>query len=111
MKLIICGFTDYNKLDKIMQKLIEDSQCFIFTILCGGIKQEGASRVPSLAEEWARKNGAPVEYVWHTDPEILLFKLSKQATYIVYDRSNATNWHARLLMKIKAEGGHGTVVN
>ena len=37
MRVLILGFNNYAELDAAMQKLIEESQCFIFTVVCGGL--------------------------------------------------------------------------
>ena len=48
MRILIVGFQEYETLDNIMQKLIENGQCYIFTVLCGGCEY---SEQKSLAEQ------------------------------------------------------------
>ena len=48
MRILIVGFQEYETLDRMMQKLIENGQCYIFTVLCGGREY---SEEKSLAEQ------------------------------------------------------------
>lgn len=113
MKLIIAGFTDYNKLDKALNELIESSQNYLFTILCGGtglVYDEAGSRIKSIGEIWAEKNGAPAQFLYCEDPERLLIKTAQTADYILYDGTTDSQWAKRLLMMMRALEKHGTIV-
>ena len=49
MKVLILGFNDYNELDRVMNKIIEESQVFLFNIICGGLSY---TENKSIAEQW-----------------------------------------------------------
>lgn len=109
MKILILGFDNYNELDTTMQKLIEDSQCFLFTVLCGGTDQ--SNHQVSLAEQWAIANGCPIEKIYNKDIDKLMWILGQEATYLVIKISESTPPHLKnFMMKFKMEGKHGTVV-
>ena len=109
MKVLILGFNDYNKLDATMQKLIEDKQCFLFTVLCGGA--DSGSYQSSLAEQWARNNGAPVQMIYHQDIDKLMWILSQELDYLVMEISEATPQILKnFMMRVKSLGKHGTII-
>lgn len=109
MKVLILGFDDYQELDRTMNKLIEENQCYLFNVICGGVSS--VQRQISLSEQWARKNGAPVLYYYYEDFNKLLYFLEKDADYLVLKISESTPaWQKNLMMKFKAAGKHGTVV-
>lgn len=113
MKVIILGFTDYDKLNNTIMGLIEEKQFFLFTVLCGGTGisyDETGSRIKSLGEIWAEKNGLPMEYIHCADAERLLEKIAQTADYVIADLSNDNQFVRRLMMKMKSLGKHGTVV-
>lgn len=108
MKVAIVNFKDYNTLSAAMDRLIEDSQFFLFTIVCGGTDQY--SEVASLGEIWAKNNGAPIQFIFEENIDQLLNKIVQTADYLV--AYNDGNPHTkRLIMKFSSEGKHGTVVN
>ena len=107
MKVVIIGFNDYDKLDAAMQSLIEEKQCFLFTVLCGGTSPKAPQ---TMGTAWAEKNGAPLEYIFDEDPERLLEKISKSADYIVAFVDGSNNMVSRLVMKMKNLGKHGSVI-
>lgn len=107
MKLVIIGFNDYNKLDRELNKLIEDSQFFLFTIVCGGTSPE--NKGTSIGEQWAAANGAPVEYLFCENPEMLLNRIAQTADYILADLSSNNQFIRRLVMKMRSLGKHGTI--
>lgn len=119
MKVVIVGFKDYDKLTNTMEKLITESQCYLFTVMCGGTTPiEPAPFTGNvdpnidrpLGEIWARNNGAPVEYIYNPDVERLLDEIAGGADYIVADLSEDNQFVKRLMMKMKSLGKHGTVV-
>lgn len=107
MKLIIIGFNDYNKLDRELNKLIEESQFFLFTIVCGGTDKE--KKNTSIGERWAAANGAPIEYLFCENPEMLLNRIAQTADYILADLSSNNQFIRRLVMKMRSLGKHGTI--
>ena len=119
MKVVIVGFEDYDKLTNTMEKLITDSQCYLFSILCGGTTDIAPAPFTNstklhpnrpLGETWAHNNGAPVEYIYNSNSERLLDEIAQTADYVVADLSNENQFVKRLVMKMKNLGKHGTVV-
>ena len=105
MRILIVGFQEYETLDRMMQKLIENGQCYIFTVLCGGREY---SEEKSLAEQWAINNGAPIEYIYEKDVDKLVDKLTKSADYLVAQSgSYFSDW---IIRKMKFIGKHGSVI-
>ena len=101
MRVLILGFSSLQEVNSIMEKLIEESQCFLFTVICGG--------TDNVAYDWAQKTGAPVEFVQVDEPRKLLYK----ADYLVIklrEGSETPTWMKNLMMAWKKEGKHGTVV-
>lgn len=107
MKVIIIGFKDYDTLNREMQKLIEEKQCFLFTVLCGGTSPNAPK---TLGTAWAEENGAPLEYIFDEDGERLLNRIAQTADYIVAYIDGSNNMVNRLVMKMKNLGKHGTVI-
>lgn len=101
MRVLILGFSSLQEVNSAMEKLIEESQCFLFTVVCGG--------TDNVAYDWAQKVGAPVEFVQVDEPRKLLYK----ADYLVIklgEGSETPTWMKNLMMAWKKEGKHGTVI-
>ena len=99
MRVLILGFSTLQEMDSVMEKLIEESQCFLFTVVCGGIN--------NVAYDWAQKVGAPVSFSQAKTPQELL----KEADYLVMKlETSSPQWMKNLMMAWKKEGKHGTVV-
>ena len=108
MKVLILGFTDYNELNNTMNKLIEEKQTYIFSILCGGLQY---SENKSLAEQWAINNGCPIEKCYEDTVEKLTRRLRLECDYLVIRISDGTpQWQKNLMMQLKSDGKHGTVI-
>ena len=109
MKMAILGgsLNDYNILDQKLNELIEEKQCYLFTMLCGASDPD--QYIPGLSEVWARKNGAPIEYLVEADPQRLLKKLAAAADYIVFILRDE-QWLKNFMMQYKMLGKHGTVI-
>lgn len=106
-KIVIVWTGNEGLLAKTMEKLIADSQCFLFTVICGGTDE--SSLKFSSGYRWAIRNGAPVEFMIEADVEKLLNKIAQTADYIVcYNDGNQLV--KRLIMKFKSQGKHGTVI-
>lgn len=100
MRVLILGFDDYAELDATMQKLIEESQCYLFYVLTSG--GDGVS------SQWAEKNGAPLYFL---KQDATLDYIAWATDYIVLKLGPQTpQWHKNLMMKLKAAGKHGTVI-
>ena len=99
MRVLILGFSSLQEIDSVMEKLIESTQCFLFTVVCGGID--------NVAYDWAQKAGAPVIFSQVKTPQALL----KEADYLVIKINDDTpQWMKNLMMAWKKEGKHGTVI-
>lgn len=109
MNILIIGFTDYNELDKVMNKLIEDSQCYLFNVLIGGTQRP---KEPGIAEQWARKNGAPTLRIYEEDMKKLMWLLGNATDYLVMKRQvlHSPVW-VKFMQEMKEKGKHGTVVD
>lgn len=109
MKIAILGggLMDYPILDQKLNELIEEKQCYLFTVLCGAT--DSVQYKPGLSEIWARKNGAPVEYLIDKDPQRLLKKLATTADYIIFILRDE-QWLKNFMMQYKILGKHGTVI-
>lgn len=108
MKVLILGFTDYNELDKTMNKLIEDSQTFLFYIICGGLEYTNNK---TIAEQWAENNGCPIVRCYEDSLDKMTRKLRSETDYLVMKISDRTpQWQKNLMMQLKLDGKHGTVV-
>ena len=99
MRVLILGFSSLQEIDSVMEKLIESTQCFLFTVVCGGAN--------NVAYDWAKKAGAPVTFSQVKTPQGLL----KEADYLVMKLdASSPQWMKNLMMAWKKEGKHGTVV-
>ena len=99
MRVLILGFSSLQEIDSVMEKLIESTQCFLFTVVCGGID--------NVAYDWAQKAGVPVSFSQVKTPQELL----KEADYLVIKINDDTpQWMKNLMMAWKKEGKHGTVI-
>ena len=108
MKVLILGFTSIPQLNKVINELIEESQCFLFSIVCGGVGSKGPK---SVAEEWAELNGAPLYYIVKDTPEKLMYSLVQECDFLVCAlTATSPQWHKNIVMKFKSEGKHGKVV-
>ena len=99
MRVLILGFSSLQEVNSTMEKLIEESQCFLFTVVCGG--------TDNVAYGWAQKAGAPVTFSQVKTPQGLL----KEADYLVMKLdASSPQWMKNLMMAWKKEGKHGTVI-
>ena len=98
MTVAMVGFTeqDYPALCGAMEKLISDSQCFLFNILASA---------GSIGEKWARQFGAPLIYPSGQGLEVLM----KEADYFMINNDGSPQMH-RLIFKIMQSGKHGTIM-
>ena len=99
MRVLILGFSSLQEIDSVMEKLIESTQYFLFTVVCGGTN--------NVAYDWAQKAGAPVTFSQVKTPQGLL----KEADYLVMKLdASSPQWMKNLMMAWKKEGKHGTVI-
>lgn len=109
MKVIILWNDNEKLLSETMEQLITESQCYLFTIVCGGQSSDGART--SASYKWAIKNGAPIEYLIESDIEKLIEKIVKTADFLVAYNDGTNQIVKRLIMKFKNEGKHGRIIN
>lgn len=102
------GALEYHLLDKKLNELIESSQCFIFYILCGYVKDR-KSKEKSLGELWAENNGAPIIYISEKTTEKLMSRVILEADYIIFIL-NGNPLINNTFMKYKMLGKHGSVI-
>lgn len=107
-KIVIIWSGDEGLLARTMEKLIVDSQCFLFTVICGSTDESNLKS--SSGYRWAVRNGAPVEFLIEADVEKLLNKIAQTADYIVCYNDGKNQLVKRLIMKFKSQGKHGTVI-
>lgn len=108
MNVLILGFDSCEEIDEVMEKLIAESQFYLFNVIVGGVR---APEEPGPSEVWAAKKGAPRYYVYKDNAEELLRELGKVTDYLVIKISDRTpQWQKNLMMKMRAEGKHGTAV-
>ena len=99
MRVLILGFSSLQEVNSTMEKLIESTQYFLFTVVCGGTN--------NVAYDWAQKAGVPVIFSQVKTPQALL----KEADYLVIKINDDTpQWCKNLMMTWKKEGKHGTVI-
>lgn len=106
-RVVIVGPWRIGQLSAVMEQLIEETQCYLFTVICGGTDEEKCFK--SIGYKWAKMNGIPVEFLVDKNVEILLDAIPKQADYIVALFNGENNFIRRLIMKMKAEGKHGKI--
>ena len=102
------GAYRYRLLDNKLNELIEASECYLFSFLCGYIKGR-QSQEETLGEMWAHKNGAPIFYITENTVEELLNKLFFKADYIIFFL-DGTPLIDRAFMKYKMLGKRGSVI-
>ena len=99
MRVLILGFSSLQEVNSTMEKLIESTQCFLFTVVCGG--------TDNIAYDWAQKAGASIIFSQAKTPQGLL----KEADYLVMKLdASSPQWMKNLIMAWKKEGKHGTVI-
>ena len=87
----------YQEVDKLMNKLIEESGHYLFYVM--------VISGDRIGEMWAKKNGAPIEYYQGKDIDKVLKKIDY--AIFVFDGSPQVK---RLMMRYKMMGKHGSVI-
>lgn len=110
MNVLILGFDKLEEVDQEMEKLVNDSQYFLFNIIAGGL--DGGERTSkSIAEQYAELRGAPLIYVFKPDVNSLVSELARKTDFLLMRLDERTPaWQSRLMMKIRMEGKHGKVI-
>ena len=101
MKIMVAGFDSVREAVAAINKWVEETQIFLFTIVC--VKN-------SMAERIAEELGASAYFLKEMSGEELVQKLPGMVDYgiLKYDGENA--YVRRLIMGLKMEGKHGWVV-
>ena len=108
MRVAILWSGNEKLLAQTMEELITQSQCYLFSVICGGQSSERATL--SASYKWATANGAPVEFLIEENLEKLIDKLVAAADFLVaYNDGNQIT--KRIIMKFKSAGKHGKVVS
>ena len=99
MRVLILGFSSLQEIDSVMEKLIENTQCYLFRVFCGGMA--------NVAYDQAPNRSTPLTFSQVKTPQELL----KEADYLVMKLdASSPQWMKNLMMAWKKEGKHGTVV-
>lgn len=98
----------YKVVDKKLNQLIEESQCYVFTLLSGYVKGH-KSEEPTISERWAKQYGLPVFYISGKTIDELIDRLIYKADYAIFvlDGSPLIK---NAFMRYKKSGKHGTVI-
>lgn len=108
MKIAILGPWSFDLLSATMEELITESQCFLFTVVCGGTAEDGI--YDSIGYKWATANGAPVNFLIQEDVKKLIDKLTKEIDFVVA-ANDGNPIIKKVIMKMSMLGKHGKVVN
>lgn len=106
MNVIILGFVNTDEVSTAMEKLIKESQCYLFTVV--GVRL--SEKDEPIGYQWAKKNGAPYQYLKVGNEKEML----KEGDYLVVDLREAPGKDVQRLknfvMQWKAAGKHGTCI-
>lgn len=108
MKIAILGQWNFERLSAVMEKLITESQCYLFTVVCGGTDETYLRN--SAGYKWATANGAPVEFLVEKNVDKLIDKLTQEIDFVV--ALVGTDYNPvvkRVIMKMNMLGKHGRV--
>lgn len=99
MKVLILGFSSVAEVDAAMKKLITESGCYLFYVVCGNGK--------NITRDWAELRGAPIYFSQAKNPQMLV----NESDYLVMKLDASTpQWMKNLMMAFKSAGKHGTVI-
>lgn len=107
MKIAILGQWNFDRLSAVMEKLITDSQCYLFTVICGGTDETYLRN--SVGYKWATANGAPVEFLVEENIDKLIDKLTKEIDFVVAYAGDDNLVVKCVIMKMNILGKHGRV--
>ena len=94
MKVLILGFDNVDEITSAMEKLISESQCYLFNIICGGLGP--MPKNPTPAAIWAKNNGAPIYWMYgYKSLDELLPALHRETDYLLVKLTNSTPQTAR----------------
>lgn len=105
-KIAIIGPWDYNYLCAVMDKLIEESQYFLFDVICGGTEESVLFQ--SVGYRWAVEHGAPVYFLIAETVDKLIEKLVKDVDFAVI-MNDGSRVIKKIIMELSIAGKHGRV--
>ena len=108
MRILVAGFDTREEVDATMDKFIAETGILMITIVCGGLDSRHHNR--SIAEEWARDNGASVEYIFERDFDKLVRKIVNTIDYAIL-RRNGTRFVREIILEMRKNEKHGVVYN
>lgn len=91
-----------------MEKLIAESQCYLFTVVCGGTDETSIRN--SIGYKWATANGAPVEFLIQEDITKLIDRLTQTIDFVVA-ANDGNAIIKKIIIKMNMLGKHGRVEN
>ena len=106
MRILVAGFNTREEVNAAMDKFIAETGILMITIVCGG--QDSTQHSRSLAEEWARDNGASVEYIFDEDSDKLVWKIVETIDYAIL-RRNGTRFVREIILEMRKNEKHGVI--
>ena len=106
MRILVAGFNTREEVNAAMDKFIEETGILMITIVCGGLDSTQHNR--SIAEEWARENGASVEYIFDEDSDKLVRKIVRTIDYAIL-RRNGTRFVREIILEMRKNEKHGII--
>lgn len=111
MNVLILGFDNEFEIDKEMEKLIAESNCFLFNVCVGGLRSVESDFERTAAWKYAIMRGAPLDRIIADDINTLTWLLCKRVDFVLAKINERTpQWQKNLVMKLKSEGKHGKIV-
>lgn len=108
MRILVAGFETREEVNAAMDKFIAETGILMITIVCGG--QDSTQHSRSFAEEWARENGASIEYIFERDSDKLVWKIVKTIDYAIL-RRNGTKFIREIILEMRKNEKHGVIYN
>ena len=108
MRILVAGFDTREEVNAAMDKFIAETGILMITIVCGGLDSTHHNR--SIAEEWARDNGASIEYIFDEDSDKLVREIVKTIDYAILKR-NGTKFIREIILEMRKNEKHGVVYN
>ena len=106
MRILVVGFDTREEVNAAMDKFIAETGILMITIVCGGLDSTQHNR--SIAEEWARENGASVEYIFDEDSDKLVRKIVRTIDYAIL-RRNGTRFVREIILEMRKNEKHGII--
>jgi hypothetical protein len=113
MTVGICGGDAKNPahlqlVDECLEKLIEDSGCYLFNLFSAGIKG-GLHTDPPLAHQYAKLRGLPCRRKEYNTFDTLVQGICHEVDYLIILNDNSQPIK-RLFMSYKQTGKHGSMI-